>query len=77
MLLASITSPHLGLYLTLIRFPVCILHQSDCCIMVLSCTNHITAFGYLAPVMVFGNCFLGNDIMESGGCAQGMTFEKG
>lgn len=37
----------------------------------------ITAFGYLAPITAFGNCFLANDVMESGGCAQGMTFEKG
>ena len=35
-----------------------------------SCTNHITAFGYRAPITVLGYCFLVNDVMESGGCAQ-------
>ena len=35
-----------------------------------ACTNHITAFGYLAQITVFGNCFLANDVMELGGCAQ-------
>ena len=33
-------------------------------------TNHITVFGYLSPITVFGYCFLGNDVIESGGCAQ-------
>ena len=46
---------------------VCISHQSDCHIRVyVSCTNHITAFGYLVPVKEFGYCFLANDVMESG-----------
>ena len=38
-------------------------------------TNNITAFGYLAPIRVFGYCFLGNG-MESGGYAQRMTIRS-
>ena len=33
-------------------------------------TNHITAFGYHAPITAFGYCFLVNDVMGLGGCAQ-------
>ena len=32
------------------------------------------AFGYLAPITAFGYCFLANDVMESEGCAQRLTF---
>ena len=42
----------------------------------ISCTNHITAFGYHAPITAFGYCFLVNDAMESGGCAQKMTLTR-
>ena len=55
---------------------VCILYQSDCQLGYISCTNHITAFGYHAPITAFGYCFLVNDAMESGGCAQKMTLTR-
>ena len=55
------------------RIGVCISHQSDFRIRVLSRTNHITAFGYIAPITAFGYCFLVNDVMELGGRAQSMT----
>ena len=63
-------------------FRVCISCQSDCrirvCISVShinqykSFTNHITASGYLAPIIAF----LATGVMESGGCAQRMTLTK-
>ena len=55
------------------RIGVCMSHQSDFRIRVLSRTNHITAFGYIAPITAFGYCFLVNDVMELGGRAQSMT----
>ena len=55
------------------RIGVCISHQSDFRIRVLSRTNHITAFGYIAPITAFGYCFLVNDVKELGGRAQSMT----
>ena len=58
---------------------VCFLHQSDRRIRVLSRTNQIIALGYasstnhtivnfeyLAPITVFGYCFLVNDVMDLG-----------
>ena len=39
-------------------------------------TNHITAFGYHAPITAFGYCFLVNDVMETEGCAQRMALQE-
>ena len=41
-----------------------------------SCTNHITAFGYLAPITAFGYCLLVNDVKDQWGCAQRMTLTR-
>ena len=56
------------------RSRVCISHQSDFRIkLCISHQSYITVFGYLVPIIVFGYCFLANNVTESGGRAQRMT----
>ena len=47
------------------RIWVCILHELDFRIKA-SRTSHIIAFGYLAPITAFSNCFLANGVMKWG-----------
>ena len=56
MLLAPIRSPHYGTSRI----------NQIAALGYVSRTNHIIAFEYLAPITVFGYCFLVNDVMDYG-----------
>ena len=65
MYLAPIRLLHEGIYLAPIGLP----HKGKYLV-------NIRVFGCLAPITVFGYCFLANDAIESGGCAQRMALTR-